>query len=144
MDEKIKKGVVTGLGGVFYRSQNPEALKKWYENNLGLPCDQYGYLFAWRQEHDPDKKGFTQLGIFQSDTDYFQPSSKPFMINFRVDDVSLMVEKLKKAGLQVVGEIEEYEYGKFAWVMDPEGHKIELWEPVDNAFENSYDEPASF
>lgn len=134
MSEKSNKGKVTGLGGVFFKSDNPEALKKWYEEHLGLPCDQYGHLFSWRKDDDPEQKGYTQFSVFKSDTDYLNPSKKSYMINFIVDDVVLMVERLKSAGMQVVGEIAEYEYGKFAHVMDPDGNKIELWEPVDQAF----------
>ncbi|HPE56159.1 MAG TPA: VOC family protein [Bacteroidales bacterium] len=134
MSEEIKKGKVTGLGGVFFKSNDPEALKKWYEEHLGLPCDQYGHLFTWRKDDSPEQKGYTQFSVFNSDSEYLKPSEKPYMLNFIVDDVKLMVERLQKSGMQVIGEITEYEYGKFAWVMDPDGNKIELWEPVDQAF----------
>ncbi|MCB2222454.1 MAG: VOC family protein [Bacteroidetes bacterium] len=135
MSDNSKKGKVTGLGGVFFKSKDPEALKKWYENNLGLPCDQHGHLFEWLQTDAPTKKGFTQFGVFNSDTEYMQPSQKDYMINFRVDDVVIMIERLKKAGMKVIGDIDTYSYGKFAWVMDPDGNKVELWEPIDETFE---------
>jgi predicted enzyme related to lactoylglutathione lyase len=130
-----EKGKVTGLGGVFFKSKDPEMLKKWYENHLGLPCDQHGHMFEWFKTDEPDKKGFTQFSIFNADTNYMEPSGKEFMINFRVDDVAMMVERLKNDGMKVIGDIETYSYGKFAWVLDPDGNKIELWEPTDEAFE---------
>ena len=130
----LKKGKVTGLGGLFIKAKDPELLKSWYGDHLGLACDEYGHLFAWRDNDKPEKKGHTQFSVFKEDSTYMQPSLKEFMINFRVDDLEGMMQRLKEAGLQVIGEIEEYEYGKFGWVMDPEGNKIELWEPVDDVF----------
>lgn len=129
-----KKGKVTGLGGLFIKAKDPELLKSWYGDHLGLPCDEYGHLFSWREQDRPDKKGHTQFSVFKEDSTYLQPSQKEFMINFRVDDLEGMIRRLREAGMQVVGEIEEYDYGKFGWVMDPEGNKIELWEPVDEGF----------
>lgn len=129
-----KKGRITGLGGVFFKSENPDQLKKWYENNLGLPCDAYGHLFSWRHTDSPDKKGYTQWSVFSKDSEYMNPSSKDFMLNFRVENLDLLVEELKANGMHLVGEPESYEYGKFAWVMDPDGNKIELWEPIDETF----------
>jgi len=129
-----KKGKVTGLGGIFFKAENPDSLKKWYDKNLGLPCDQYGSLFTWRHKEDPDKLGYTQFSVFDKKTDYLNPAKKEFMINFRVDNLEALIRQLKKDGMQVIGEIESYEYGKFGWVMDPEGNKIELWEPVDEVF----------
>lgn len=130
----MNKGKVTGLGGVFIKSDDPEGLKKWYADHLGLPCDQYGHLFTWRKLNDPDQLGHTQFSVFEQNTTYLKPSTRDYMINFRVDDLQSMIERLKSAGMEVVGEIEEYDYGKFGWVMDPEGNKIELWEPVDEVF----------
>lgn len=129
-----KKGSVTGLGGVFFTSEDPEKLKKWYEENLGLPCDEHGHLFRWRQADKPEKDGFTQFSVFDKSTEYLLPSKKGFMINFRVDDLEAIIEDLLEKGMRVIGDIEEYDYGKFGWVMDPDGNKIELWEPVDEDF----------
>jgi predicted enzyme related to lactoylglutathione lyase len=131
-DKKI--GKVTGIGGVFFKSENPAELKKWYTNNLHFPIDEYGHPFAWRQLEDPKKIGYTQWSVFEKDTEYLKPAKKDFMINFRVENIEALIEEMKENGLQVVGKMEEYEYGKFAWVMDPEGNKIELWEPVDEVF----------
>lgn len=129
-----KTGKVTGLGGVFFTSENPEELKKWYEENLGLPCDEYGHLFKWKQYDNPDLDGFTQFSVFEKSTKYLHPSKKDFMINFRVDNLETIIEELLSKGMKVIGDIEEYEYGKFGWVMDPDGNKIELWEPIDESF----------
>jgi len=129
-----KKGKVSGLGGVFFKSDKPEDLKTWYEKNLGLPCDQYGHMFSWRHKDEPEKLGYTQFSVFDKKTEYLNPSQKDFMINFRVEHIEALVQQLKKDGMNVIGDIESYEYGKFAWVMDPDGNKVELWEPVDEVF----------
>lgn len=128
------KGKVTGLGGFFIKSEDPDRLKGWYGKYLGLPCDEYGHLFSWREDLDPDRKGHTQFSVFPADTGYLSPSRKDFMINFRVDDLEAVLKRLKDAGMEVVGEIERFDYGSFGWVMDPDGNKIELWEPADDAF----------
>jgi len=130
------RGKITGLGGVFIKSDDPDGLKSWYEEQLGLPCDEHGHLFSWRQVDDPRKEGHSQFSVFNSDTAYLKPSEKDFMINFRVDDLEAMMDRLIKGGMKVIGDIESYSYGKFGWVMDPDGNKIELWEPVDEVFSN--------
>ncbi len=129
-----KKGKVTGLGGFFIKSGDPGKLKAWYEQHLGLPCDEHGHLFEWLHSGDPSRKGHTQFSVFEADTKYLDPSRKDYMINFRVDDLVSLLESLREAGMEVVGKMEEYEYGKFAWVMDPDGNKIELWEPAEGSF----------
>jgi predicted enzyme related to lactoylglutathione lyase len=129
-----KKGRITGLGGVFFKSGNPDNLKKWYTQHLGLDTDQYGHMFKWRHTENPEKLGYTQWSVFDVKTEYLNPSTKDFMINFRVENLVELVEELKSKGMEVIGEIESYDYGKFAWVMDPDGNKIELWEPVDEVF----------
>jgi len=123
---------VTGIGGIFFKSADPENLKKWYDKHLGIKSDKYGGMFRWRSFEDPDKKSYTAWGPFSKDTSYFLPSQKPFMFNYRVDNLEKLLEVLKKDGVEIVGEIEEYEYGKFGWILDPEGNKIELWEPIDD------------
>ncbi len=129
------KKKVTGIGGIFFKCKDPENVKNWYRDNLGLDTNEYGSMFEFRLGEDPDKKGFLQWSTFSDDTDYFDPSSKEFMINYRVENIVDLVEELKSAGVQVLDDIAEYEYGKFVHIMDPEGNKIELWEPVDVAFE---------
>jgi len=123
---------VTGIGGLFFKTENPGATKDWYKKHLGLNTDQYGCTFWWK-----DKKGndcSTQWSPMDENTKYFEPSQKQFMMNFRVENLVELLETLKKEGVKVVGEIEEYNYGKFGWIIDPEGNKLELWEPVDKAF----------
>ena len=126
---------VTGIGGIFFKCQDVDKTSAWYKKHLGLDTDQYSTTFAWRQESDPEKKGFTQWSPFKQSTEYFGPSTKEFMINFRVDDIEALVAELKKDGVTVLDEIETFEYGKFVHILDEEGNKIELWEPVDSEYE---------
>ncbi len=122
---------VTGIGGVFFKTPDPEGIKSWYAQHLGLNTDQYGCLFRFRLPDDPQKMGALQWSPFKDDTDYFAPSTKDFMINYRVDDLEALEKELRAGGVTIVDEIVTYEYGKFLHIMDPEGNKIELWEPVD-------------
>ena len=126
------KNRVTGLGGFFFKSKDPDVIKSWYKKHLGIPTDQYGWTFWWKDEKG--NKCSTQWSPFTEDTQYFSPSKKQFMMNFRVENLHELIAVLKEEGVTVVGEIEEYDYGKFGWILDPEGNKIELWEPVDSAF----------
>jgi predicted enzyme related to lactoylglutathione lyase len=122
---------VTGIGGIFFKCEDPQKMKDWYAQHLGLQTDQYGTNFEWRQGADPEKKGFTQWSTSTKDSKHFIPSKKEFMINYRVENLEDLVEELKKEGVVFTDQIEEFEYGKFVHVMDPEGNKIELWEPND-------------
>ncbi len=122
---------VTGIGGIFFKCKDPEKLKDWYKKNLGLNTDQYGTNFEWRQGSDSSEKGFTQWSPFKESTNYFQPSNKDFMINYRVENLEWLVNELKQEGVVVIDKIETYEYGKFVHILDLEGNKIELWEPND-------------
>lgn len=126
------KNRVTGLGGFFFKTQDPDMIKTWYKEHLGIPTDQYGWTFWWKDREGKDAS--TQWSPFSEDTTYFEPSTKPFMMNFRVADLVGLLEVLKEEGVTIVGEMQEFDYGKFAWILDPEGNKIELWEPVDAAF----------
>lgn len=128
---------VTGIGGIFFKSSNPEKIKKWYNKNLGLVIDAHGSPFEFRNAHDPDKINYLQWSPFQEDTSYFEPSNKDFMINYRVADLEALVKELKKEGVTICDKIETYDYGKFVHIMDPDGNKIELWEPVDRVFTES-------
>lgn len=125
---------VTGIGGIFYKSKDPKKAREWYSKHLGLVTNQYGSLFEFRQGANPDKVGYLQWSPMEADTQYYVPSKNEFMINYRVENLVELLKTLKEEGVEIVGEMEEYEYGKFAWIMDPEGHKIELWEPVDAVF----------
>lgn len=124
---------VTGIGGIFFKAKDPDHIKKWYEKHLGFPYDKYGCSFEWRHK-GADKPGFTAWGPFEMDTKYYDPSKKDFMFNYRVENLEELLKVLKEEGVEVVGEMETYDYGKFGWIMDPEGNKIELWEPVDEVY----------
>ena len=126
---------VTSLGGIFFKCKDPEKVKEWYSKHLGFNTDQYGTTFEWRQSNDQTKKGFTVWSPFNETTKYFEPSSKGFMINYRVENIEQLLEELKKEGVTVVDEIEVYDYGKFVHILDIEGNKIELWEPNDTEYE---------
>ncbi len=125
---------VTGVGGIFFRCEDPNKTKEWYSQNLGLATTQYGSSFEFRNAHRPDEINYLQWSPFAEDTNYFEPSEKQFMINYRVQNIEQLVKNLKANGVTVVDEIVEYDYGKFVHIMDPEGNKIELWEPVDKVF----------
>lgn len=131
--EKIDmKKRVTGIGGLFFKSEDPKASKDWYQKHLGFNTDDYGSTFWWK-----DKKGndcSTQWSPFTKKTNYFEPSKKDFMFNYRVENLVELLTELEKEGVTIVGEIQEFEYGKFGWILDNEGNKIELWEPIDAAF----------
>ena len=131
--QSIKK--VTGIGGIFFKCKDPRKMREWYETNLGLNTNKYGAVFEWRQGADTTKKGFTQWSPFIEKTKYFEPSTKDFMINYRVNNIEGLVEQLKKGGVTITDKIETVEYGRFVHIMDIEGNKIELWEPNDIEFE---------
>ncbi len=126
---KMKK--VTGIGGIFFKCKDPNTMNDWYKTHLGFDTSEYGTNFEWRQAEDPTKKGSTQWSAFAETTQYFAPSTKDFMINYRVENLEALVEQLKKEGVTVVDQIEASDYGKFVHIMDIEGNKIELWEPND-------------
>ena len=123
---------VTGIGGIFFKTKDPGKTRLWYSTHLGLSTDEYGATFEWRQADRPERKGYTQWSVMSEDSDYFQPSGKDFMINFRVENIIGLVEMLKSEGVTVLDEIAEFEYGKFVHILDPDGIKIELWEPADS------------
>ncbi|MFT7589947.1 MAG: putative enzyme related to lactoylglutathione lyase [Limisphaerales bacterium] len=125
---------VTGIGGVFFKCKDSEAQKLWYEKHLGIPASQYGFSFQWNKNEGSDSPGHTAWSPFKTDTKYFEPSQKDFMFNYRVDDLDALLKVLKEEGVEIVGEPESFEYGKFAWIMDPEGNKIELWQPFDEVY----------
>ena len=130
---------VTGIGGIFFKCKDPEQMREWYKMNLGLVTNEYGSLFEFRSSDEPDKKGYLQWSPFEENTDYFAPSNNEFMINYRVENLEELVKELRADGVQIVDEIESYDYGKFVHIVDPEGRKIELMEPVDEVFTDLYD-----
>ena len=129
---------VTGIGGIFFKTKDPETTKAWYAKHLGFETDQWGASFTFRKNEDPNKKGYLQWSPFKQDTDYFQPSEKEFMINYRVENLEKLVVFLRNEGVTICDEIESYDYGKFVHIMDVDGNKIELWEPNDDVFDQFY------
>lgn len=129
------KNRVTGIGGIFFKVKDPTKTKDWYQEHLGLNTDQYGTAFEWRTSENPSQKGFTQWSPMKDDTEYFRPSEKDFMINYRVENLVDLVKALKDEGVTILDEIEDTEYGKFVHVLDPDGHSIELWEPIDEVYD---------
>jgi len=130
MNDTIPK--VTGIGGIFFRAKDPEAIRTWYGRNLGLAIDDYGSPFEFRNANHPEQRNYLRWSPFSEGTNYFDPSGKQFMINYRVQNLEGLVRKLRKNDATIVDSIAVYDYGKFIHIMDPEGNKIELWEPVDS------------
>lgn len=122
---------VTGIGGIFFKCKDPKAINEWYKTHLGFDTTPYGTSFEWRDADDSSKKGMTQWNPFAEKTKYFEPSTKDFMINYRVENLEALVAELKKENVTIVDKIETYDYGKFVHILDPEGNKIELWEPIE-------------
>ena len=123
---------ITGIGGVFFKAKDPAKLMAWYQKHLGIKPESKGSsnsIFQWRERDDEKKLAYTVWAIFPHDTKYFDPGRSPFMINYRVQDLDRLLEQLKNEGVTVDEKREEYEYGKFGWVTDPDGNRIELWEP---------------
>ena len=131
--EAVSPGVTAG-GGIFFKSQDPEKLKEWYREHLGILAGPWGAVWQWRKESEGNGPGFTVWSPFNHDTNYFEPSGHDYMLNYRVNDLEKLLEKLKQSGIKQIGQMETYDYGKFAWISDPEGRKIELWEPVDDVY----------
>lgn len=125
---------VTGIGGIFFKCKDPKAVNEWYKTHLGFDTSPYGTSFEWQQVDSSSgkaTKGLTQWNPFAESTKYFSPSTKDFMINYRVDNLEALVEELRKENVTIVDKIETYDYGKFVHILDIEGNKIQLWEPKD-------------
>ena len=123
---------VTGLGGIFFKSKDPQKTREWYKAHLGIESESWGAQFKWRDIDNPNSEGQSVWCPFKEDTTYFEPSEKPFMINYIVDNLVELIKALKNEGIALIGEMAHDEYGKFAWIMDPDGNKLELWEPPKN------------
>lgn len=121
---------VTGIGGIFFKAKDDAALRAWYKRHLGIDVQEWGgAAFSWADASGKPTAGSTIWSIGPADNDYFAPSASSFMVNYRVEDLHALVRVLKEEGCNVLDKIDESEYGKFAWVIDPEGNKIELWQP---------------
>ena len=123
---------VTGIGGIFFKAKDAPALQAWYKRHLGIDVQEWGgTAFNWADSEGNATGGSTIWSIGSNDGDQFAPSPAPFMINYRVEDLYALVEALKQEGCNVLEKIEDSEFGKFAWVIDPEGNKVELWQPPE-------------
>ena len=126
--KEVQLEQVTGIGGVFFKVKDPKGMTAWYRANLGIQS-KGGYAdFTWREKDHPEEIGHTAWRIFPTNTTYFGQSTSPLMINYRVANLDLMLEQLRKNGVEIE-KVEDYDYGRWAWITDPEGNRIELWEP---------------
>jgi predicted enzyme related to lactoylglutathione lyase len=119
---------VTGIGGIFFKANDPSDLIAWYRQHLGFDASAGFFSFEWRELNEPNRVGQTVWAAFKKDTKYFNPSTAPFMINYRVANLERLLGQLKEAGVAIEGQNDD-ENGRFAWIMDPEGNRIELWQP---------------
>jgi predicted enzyme related to lactoylglutathione lyase len=126
------EGKVIGIGGVFLKFKDPSKMNKWYAEILGMTPNDYGILFSFND--GKNKKGYLQLGTFSEDSDYFGSSKQQVMLNFRVDNLEKLIEKLRLNSVELADQLEIFDYGKFIHINDPEGNRIELWEPIDDSF----------
>lgn len=131
---------VTGIGGVFLKADDPQATREWYSKHLGIKSGKWGGTFVWRKTSDKEKQGSTAWSIFKSDTEYTNPSTKDAMINYRVENLEELLTVLEAEDVEIVGEMQVEDYGKFGWIMDPNGYKVELWEPNDDVYDEMLNE----
>jgi predicted enzyme related to lactoylglutathione lyase len=120
---------VTGIGGIFFKAKDPKALVRWYGEHLGIAIEESVALFTWRGGKDGKVRGHTVWSIFPADTKYFGEDGASFMVNYRVKDLDEVLTALRAEGVEVARKVEDSEYGRFGWITDPEGNRIELWEP---------------
>jgi predicted enzyme related to lactoylglutathione lyase len=121
---------VTGIGGIFFKAKDPDVLRAWYRDHLGIPVEEWGgAAFRWSSAENPAGVGTTAWSVFGADSQYFDPSTSPFMVNYRVANLHELLAQLRAEGCNVDEKTDESEFGKFGWVMDPEGNRVELWEP---------------
>lgn len=126
---------VLGIGGVFFKAKNPDALRAWYRKHLGMDIQEWGGMaFRWHTAEEPNPHGATVWSVFAADATYFAPSAAPFMINYRVENLKALLDALRAEGCTVDDKTDESDFGKFGWVMDSEGNRVELWEPPAGRF----------
>ena len=125
---------VIGIGGFFFKAKDPQKLAAWYKKHLGLPIDESygGFTFDWNSTDQRPDNGYTIWSPFKDDTDYINPSNKDFMFNFIVNDLEHLLKVLASEGIEQIDEMQDTEFGKFAWIIDPENNKVELWEPAES------------
>jgi predicted enzyme related to lactoylglutathione lyase len=125
-----QQGRILGIGGIFFKSANKQEMKEWYAKHLGFADKGYGVMLPWREADNPENEQMTIWSIFPADTKYMEPSSASFMVNYIVDDLDALLERLEKEGVQIDPKRQDESYGRFAWIYDPDGNKIELWQPI--------------
>ena len=125
-----QRGRILGIGGVFFKSANRDQMREWYSTHLGLADKGSGLMLPWRERDDPQKEHATVWAIFPSSSTYFDPSHAPFMINYIVDDLDALLDRLKQEGVKIDAKRMDESYGRFAWIYDLDGNKIELWQPA--------------
>ncbi len=132
MDDQFNStpGRILGIGGIFFKSPDAAKLRSWYSENLGLTAGSDGHCFQWRAHDNPETEHMTVWSIFEERSKYFDPSPASFMVNYIVDDVDAYLAKLSAKGVQIDPKREDHDYGRFAWIYDADGNKIELWQPV--------------
>ncbi|MBV6881857.1 VOC family protein [Epilithonimonas ginsengisoli] len=131
MENSNKTPKVTGIGGIFFITDDPKQTRDWYEKNLGIDTTEWGSTFESRNINDPDEVNQLQWSPFKSGSSYFEPSKKEFMINYRVQNIEELVKNLRENDVTILDEIEESDYGKFVHILDSDGNKLELWEPSE-------------
>jgi catechol 2,3-dioxygenase-like lactoylglutathione lyase family enzyme len=124
-----QRGRILGIGGVFFKSANRDQTREWYSKHLGLADKGQGAMLPWREHDDPQKEHVTVWTVFSASTDYFDPSPAPFMVNYIVDDLDALLDRLKLEGVKIDANRMNESYGSFAWIYDLDGNKIELWQP---------------
>lgn len=124
-----QRGRVLGIGGIFFKSANPDQMREWYSEHLGLADEGQGAMFPWREHGDPQREHVTVWTVFSASSNYFDPSHAPFMINYIVDDLDPLLDRLKEKGVKIDPKRIDESYGRFAWIYDLDGNKIELWQP---------------
>jgi catechol 2,3-dioxygenase-like lactoylglutathione lyase family enzyme len=126
-----QKGRILGIGGIFFKSEHPGPMRQWYAKNLGLSDQGQGATLHWREKDNPQQERVTAWSIFPASSKYFE--SGQLMVNYIVDDLDALLERLSKAGVKIDPKRQDESYGRFAWIYDPDGNKIELWQPLDHA-----------
>ena len=130
MSETRSQGRVVGIGGIFFKAADQAKTREWYGQHLGLVDEGYGVMLPWRQHDDPQKEHATVWSTFPANTDYFGPGPATFMVNYIVDDLDALLERLQQEGVKIEPKRMNESYGRFAWIYDSDGNKIELWEPA--------------
>ena len=125
-----QKGRILGIGGIFFKSANQQQMREWYAKHLGLEDSGHGAMLPWREADNPENEQMTVWTIFAGDSGYFPA---PFMVNYIVDDMDALLDRLEKAGVQIDPKRQDESYGRFAWIYDPDGNKIELWQPLSSS-----------